>query len=281
MLRRNRVQGRRKVRRRRRMKLGRFWARTLMVGKVSLSLAMILSLTLFGYTLYQYIQNSTQLNVGEIKVMGCMNATESELLDLAKINFKASLMNLDLQGVSRRIALHPWVEKAKVRRDWARKALIIEVQERTPQALILLEDLYLVDRHGEIFKKAETADQLDFPVLTGVTRQQIMERDQMVLDLIHQALDLLDLLKQKRVFSTWEVSEINLNKQKGLTIFTLNGGIPIRLGRGGLPEKLSRLEKVLPDLQWKSKEVEYLDLNYSRKVIVKEKEAEAEKPQKS
>ena len=276
-----RVQGHRKLRRRRRKKPGQFWAWVLMTGKVSLSLAVLVSLTLFGYTVYQYIQSSTNLNVGEIKIMGCMNASESELLNLAKINFKASLMNLDLRGVSRRIALHPWVEKAKVRRDWSRKALIIEVQERIPQALILLEDLYLVDRNGKIFKKAETKDQLDLPVLTGVTRQQIMERDPVILDLIRQALDLLDLLKQRKIFTTLEVSEINLNKQKGLTIFTLNGGIPIRLGTGDLVEKINRLEKVLPDLQQKSMEVEYLDLNYSRKVIVKKKDMEEEKPQKS
>jgi cell division septal protein FtsQ len=57
--------------------------------------------------------------------------------------------------------------------------------------------------------------------------------------------------------------------------------MPIRLGSGGLSDKLSRLEKVLPDLQQKSKDVEYLDLNYPRKVVVKMKDAEKGKSRKS
>jgi hypothetical protein len=38
---------------------------------------------------------------------------------------------------------------------------------------------------------------------------------------------------------------------------------------------------VLPDLQRKIKEVEYLDLNYPRKVVVKMRDPEKEKPRKS
>jgi cell division protein FtsQ len=173
------------------------------------------------------------------------------------------------------------VEKAKVKRDWTSRALIIEVQERVPQALILLEDLYLVDRHGEVFKKAGPKDRLDFPVLTGLNRQEIMEREPQATDLLRQAVELLELLGQRKVFTPREISEIHLSKQNGLTVFTLNGAIPIRLGSGELSDKLRRLEKVLPDLQQKAKNVEYLDLNFPGKVVVKMKEAEKEKSRKS
>jgi cell division protein FtsQ len=251
------------------------------VGKGALSLAMLASLTLLGFTVYQYFQRSTRLNVGEIKIMGCMNVTETELLSLAKVDFQASLAHLDLREVSQQMAKHPWVEKVKVRRDWARKALVIEVQERVPRALILLEDLYLMDRYGEVFKKAESKDRLDIPVLTGLSRKAIRERDKRALELVRQALDLLELLGQRKAFTAREVSEIHLSKQNGLTLFTLNGGIPIRLGSGEMADKLNRLERVLPDLRQKAQEVEYLDLNYPRKVVVKMKVSEKEKPRRS
>ncbi len=277
MSRRDRCRPSRKIRRLRRKKGGgsRTWVRR--VGRGTLSLAMLVSLTLLGFTVYQYFQRSARLNIGEIKIMGCMNARESELLKLAQVDFRASLARLDLKEVSGRLAKHPWVEKAKVKRDWTSRALIIQVQERVPQAVILLEDLYLVDRHGEVFKKAEPKDRLDFPVLTGLNRQEIMAREPRAVDLLRQAVELLELLGQRKVFTPREVSEIHLSKQNGLTIFTLNGGMPIRLGLGELSDKLSRLEKVLPDLQQKSKNVEYLDLNYPRKVVVKMKDAEKEK----
>jgi len=128
------------------------------IGRGVLSLATAGSLIFLGFTAYRYFQHSGQLNIGEVRIMGCMNIVESELLDLAKVDFRSNLINLDLQEVSRRLAQHPWVEKAKVRRDFSGKALIIEVQERIPRALILLDELYLMDRNGEVFKKADPGE---------------------------------------------------------------------------------------------------------------------------
>ncbi len=234
-----------------------------------------------GYTLFQYFMQSENLPLGEIKVVGSRHASEAELLNLAGVDFTTGLVSLDLKEVSRRLRQHPWVEKAKVKRDWSRKALIIEVQERTPQALILLGDLYLVDRQGEIFKKAESRDRLDFPILTGLRRGDLQAPDPWATDLIRQALELLTLLEKRRVLGIRDVSEVHLHRQTGLTVYTLKEGIPIRLGLGNLADKLDRLEKVLPDLYPKGKEIEYLDLNYTRKVVVKMKEGEREKSRKS
>ena len=281
MSRSDRIRPKRKIRRIRREKAGKFRAWTGRIGKGALSLAMLASLVLLGFTAYQYFQRSVPLNVGEVNIMGCMNTAESELVNLANVDFKANLANLDLREISSRLAKHPWVEKAKVKRDWSRRALIIEVQERIPQALILLDDLYLVDRHGEVFKKAESRDQLDFPVLTGLGTREVMGRDPQAVNLVGQALELLGILGQKKIFTPRDVSEIHLSKQNGLTIFTLKGGVPIRLGSGGLADKIDRLEKVLPDLQPKIKEVEYVELNYPRKVVVKMRVPDKEKSRKS
>ena len=238
---------------------------------------MLASLTVLGFTAYRYFQHTAGLNVGEIKIMGCLNATETELLNLARIDFKASLMNLDLKEVSERLAQHPWVEKTKVRRDWSRMALIIEVQERVPFALILLDDLYLVDRLGEVFKKAGPKDRLDLPVLTGLQYREVQEREKGAMGLILQALELLRLLGERKVLTPQQISEVHLSKKKGLTLFILEGGMPIHVGLGKLHEKIGCLEKVLPDVQRKYKNVEYVDLNYPKKVVVKMKEKEKEK----
>ena len=138
-----------------------------------------------------------------------------------------------------------------------------------------------MDRHAGVFKKAEPRDQLDFPVLTGLDTREVMEREKEAVNLISQALELLGILRQRKIFTPRDVSEIHLSKQSGLTIFTQKGGIPIRLGSGDLADKIDRLEKVLPDLQQKIKDVEYLDLIYPKKVVVKIKGPEKEKSRKS
>jgi cell division protein FtsQ len=241
----------------------------------------VASLTFLGFNAYRYIQHSGQLNVGEVRIMGCMNIVESELLDLAKVDFRSNLFNLDLQEVSHRLARHPWVEKAKVHRDVSGKALIIEVQERVPRALILLDELYLMDRHGEPFKKAELKEKLDFPILTGVTLQQWKQKEPKAMEALQQALELLDQMEGRKHFTFQEISEIHLGRNGGLTIHTLNGGVPIRMGTGDYADKLNRLEKVMPDLRGKWGSVEYLALDYPKKVVVKMKESAPEKPRKS
>ncbi|NWF57458.1 MAG: FtsQ-type POTRA domain-containing protein [Syntrophaceae bacterium] len=276
-----RIGRQRRIRRPKKQRKGGLWARVVRAGRGALSVATAASLVFLGYTLYRYFQHSGQLHIGEVKIMGCMNIAESELLDLAKVDFRANLLSLDLQEVSRHLARHPWVEKARVRRDFSGKALIIEVQERVPRALILLDELYLMDRNGEVFKKADFKERMDLPILTGVTPQEWKEKDPRTLELLRQALELLEHLEGRKVFSLRDVSEVHLGRKMELTLYTLREGIPIRLGSGDYADKLNRLEKVLPDLRGKMKNVESLALNYPKKVVVKMKETKSERPPKS
>jgi len=281
MRRKNRIRASRKRRGWRLKKVAGLRAWPGRIGMAILSLSTLTSLAILGVTLFQYTQRSSNLNVGEIKIMGTINATESELLNLAGVDFKGSLLSLDLKEISGRLARHPWVEKAKVHRDWSRKALVIEVQERIPWALFLGEDLYLLDRQGEVIKKAEPKDRHDLPVFTGLKYQEVKKRDKTAVSLLKQALEFMEILGPRKVFNLQEVSEIHLSKQSGLTVFTIEGGIPIRIGEGGLEDKIDRLEKVFPDVRLKVKDVEYIDLNYPRKVVVKMRTTALEKSRKA
>jgi cell division septal protein FtsQ len=256
----------------------RIWAGRL--GRAAVTLAMLGSLGFLGVNLYQYIHQMSNLNVREIKIAGCVHTTESELLHIAGVNFQASLLRLDLAGISRRLSQHPWVEKVRVKRDWPRRALIIDVQERVPEALILLEDLHFLDNRGRAFKRAEWKDRLDFPILTGLTPKEVAEGDPGAAELIRNALEFLTVLKEGKAFTLREISEIHLSRSRGITLIALNG-TSIRLGSGEFAEKIARLEKVLPDLEQKMKQVEYVDLNYPKKVVVKMRTPEKEKSRKA
>jgi cell division protein FtsQ len=281
MARQGRIRGKQKIRRSKKHRSIWFNSFARRLGRGALGLATMGSLVLLGYLMYQYSQRVPLLKVGEIRIMGCLNATESELLSLANIDFKDSLVNLNLEDLSRRLSQHPWVENARVQRDWSRKALIIEVQERVPQALILFEDLYLVDQHGEVFKKADPRERMDVPVLTGLNHKDVVKKDPQTTRLILKALDLLGQMRERRMFNARQVSEIHLSKQHGITVFTIEGAIPVRLGTESFAEKLDRLEKILPDLAAKAKNIEYVDLNYPTKAVVKMRVEESRPSRKS
>lgn len=276
-----RVRRKKRSRRLKRQKESWFRVGALRAGKAVLRFATVTSLILLGLSTYRYFQHSEQLNIDEVKIMGCMHIPESELLDMTEVDFRSNLLRLDLQEVSRRLTQHPWVEKAKVRRDFSGKALLIEVQERVPRALILLDELYVVDRNGEIFKKAELKEKLDFPILTGLTLQDWKQKDPKARELIRQALEVMELLGGGKVFSLREISEIHLDKKNGVTLYTLDSSVPIRLGLGDYGDKLNRLEKVFPDIRSKLKNMEYVALNYPKKVVVKMRVGRLEKSRSS
>ncbi|HWU39059.1 MAG TPA: cell division protein FtsQ/DivIB, partial [Candidatus Acidoferrum sp.] len=99
-------------------------------------------------------------------------------------------------------------------------------------------------------------------------------------ELIRQALNFLEVLKPGKSVTAREISEIHLSRQNGITLTALNG-MSIRVGLGEFAEKVSRLEKILPDLQAKMKDVEYLDLKYPRKVVVKMRVLEKERSRRA
>lgn len=251
------------------------------IGQRALNLATIASLIFLGGNIYRYLMLTTQWRVNEIKIVGCINAKEAELLDLARLDLGMEIWKLNLAELTKSIVKHPWIKKVQVRRDWSRQALIIEVQERIPRAMIILDDLYLVDSQGKIFKRVGTKEKVDLPLLTGLGGKEIKNQDRESEELIKQALELLDLLANRQIINEHNISEINLHKQRGLTLYTLEKSLPIHLGWGDYQDKLNRLEKVLADIQKKGEEVVYVDVNYPRKIIVKLKEKQnlsAERP---
>ncbi|MGB9698614.1 MAG: cell division protein FtsQ/DivIB [Thermodesulfobacteriota bacterium] len=242
------------------------------IGKRALNLATVASLVFLGNNVYRYFVLTTQWKLNEIRVVGCVHAKEAELLDLARLDLGMEIWRLNLTELTQSLIKHPWIEKVQVRRDWSRQALIIEVQERTARAIILLDDLYLVDRQGKVFKKVGPKEKVDLPLLTGLESKGIKKQDEEGERLIKQALELLDLLAYRQIINEHNISEINLHKQRGLTLYTLDKSLPIYLGWGDYKDKLNRLEKVLADIQKKGEEVAYVDVNYPRKIVVKVKE---------
>ncbi len=252
-----------------------------LVGQRLLNLATIASLVFLGTNVYRYLLLTTQWQVNEIKIIGCVHAKEAELLNLAQLDLGMEFWKLNLAELTKSLIKHPWIERVQVRRDWSRQALIIEVQERTPRAMALLDDLYLVDSQGKIFKKVGPKEKIDLPLLTGLDAKEIKEQGKDTERLLRQALELLDHLAYRPIINQHNISEINLHKQRGLTLYTLENALPIHLGWGDFKDKLNRLEKVLADIQKKRDEVVRVDVTYPRKIIVKVKEREkmlAEQP---
>jgi cell division protein FtsQ len=216
----------------------------------------------------QMLLDSGYFGVKQIRVEQQLRVSEGDILDASDIKVGASLFDLELYMIGRKIEEHPWIARADVERSFPDQ-VVIRVVEREVRAIIDLGYLYYVDKAGVVFKMLDSADQLNYPVITGIDRQYLLDNPDQTQDSLNLALLLMDELDSRTTFNLEDVSEIHYDQQEGLILHTRIGGVPVRLGKMGFRAKLERLERIYSDLEPRLMALKYIDLNVSDRVIVK------------
>lgn len=221
-----------------------------------------------GWQLYRMISHTTWLRLETIEVSPLKKLTRSEVVAMAGVKPGDPLLGISLKGVVEQLAKNPWVEQVQVRRYFPH-TLSITLSERTPKAVANVGCLYYVDTKGEPFKALVDGDRLDYPLITGVSEEDLVKDPAGTRDALKNALALIDTLKTGRSFSLEDVSEIHYDKGYGFTLFTMVGGVPVKLGNSGFGEKLARFSGIYTDLKPQMQALDYIDLDYGDKIIVK------------
>ena len=216
----------------------------------------------------QMLLESGYFGVQQVRVEHQVRVTEGEILDASDIEIGDSLFDLELHMIGRKIEENPWIARAEVERSFPDQ-VVIRVVEREARAIIDLGYLYYVDKAGEVFKMLDASDQLDYPVITGIDRQYLLDNPDQTQGCLNMALQLMDELNSRTLFNLDDVSEIHYDQQEGLILHTRVGGVPVRMGKLGFDVKLNRLEKVYSDLEPRLTALKYIDLNVTDRVIVK------------
>jgi len=213
-----------------------------------------------GYSAFRWLAEGDALRIGAIRFQGASRSSEAELLALLPVKVGDSILSADVDAAERALARHPWVKGAEVGRRLP-AALEIRVTEREPRALVDLGGLYLVDREAQVFKRATPGDGLDLPLITGFTRDDYVQRRGDLELLLAGALALLDAYSAGGLGEIAPLSEIHVDADEGLTLYVGEEGTQVRLGIGDLPQKLSRLHRVLASLRAAGKRPEVLHLD--------------------
>jgi cell division protein FtsQ len=216
----------------------------------------------------QMLLESGYFGVQQVRVEQQERVTEGDILDASDIQVGDSLFDLELHMIGRKIEEHPWIARADVERSFPDQ-VVIRVVEREARAIIDLGYLYYVDNAGEVFKMLDADDQLDYPVITGIDRQYLLDNPDQTQGCLNLALQLMNELDNRNLFNLDDVSEIHYDQQEGIILHTKIGGVPVRMGTFGFSVKLNRLEKIYSDLEPRLMALEYIDLNVSDRVIVK------------
>ncbi len=243
----------------------RFLPRVLRIGIAVFSVSLIV---VGGFFISQFLMASDLFRVEEVTVYGNQRLNKQQVVVLSDIEKGINTFDLDLDLIGHKIEENPWIATAQVQRIFPRQ-VVIRVTERKPVAIINLGYLYYLDRRGEIFKVLDADDSLDYPVVTGFEYKKAQQHDTEYARDLRQIVELLADIRQRPQFDLKQVSEVHRDKAGNLTLFTLRGGVRVKLGRGHYTKKLDRLEKIYARLKPKLKILDYIDLNVDEKVIVR------------
>jgi len=252
----------------------KFWTRLLLwnlgfAGLAVLCLALVL--------LYYHLLTAPYFcikDIRDIEIYGTKRLSADLICRLAGVGPGTNLLALRPQQVEQTLAAHPWIARAELTRKWPSR-LEITVYEREPVALVQLDELYYTDRQGSLFKPLSPGEPHDFPVITGLRQEQLINGVRVPPRLFKEILALLNLLKTAQPpLNLANISEIHVDQERGFTLIANGLRGAVHLGARDLPGKLAKFASVWPFLKQQGlpSRLEGINLDYPRKVLLSLKE---------
>jgi cell division protein FtsQ len=153
----------------------------------------------------------------------------------------------------------PWIKDAMVRKDLTGK-VIVQITEAVAIAVLQADKKpYLVDREGLRLEEIVEEPVYFLPVIK-IDPASCREA-------YHEAIVLAGILYDRKVMAHGGNIELSGARPEDITMRVDN--VPVRIGAGDLTKKLEKLIFVRDELIKRNMAVEYIDLRFLDKIVVK------------
>jgi cell division protein FtsQ len=207
----------------------------------------------------------------DVSFKGIKRVSQAQLLQKGGLENGVNLLALNLSEVKKNMESTPWVKNVFLHRELPNK-LQVEVTEQQPIFLVLVQqDLYYLNDEGLLFKKSEIKDGVSIPLLTGLEKKDWTPTGQLKSSILQELISLQRFLSQGRdPFYPNKLSEIHYDPDCGFSLFTIERGIRITLGKEEIPERIKRLERVWAELEKRPNQalLKGISLQYGQRIIV-------------
>ncbi len=189
-----------------------------------------------------YIAEDAAFEVHEVRFVGAERTSPVALRHLADLRTGEHLASADLGHTVVNIERHPWVSSARARRVFP-STVEIELVEHEPVLLLAVDGLWYLDAAGQPFRRART-DDLDYPVLTGLSPELVEQHPGLAAAASRAALATLAAAEAEGVLSSADISELNLDLERGFTV-VLRSGSELVLGWTDPSERFVRVAQMV------------------------------------
>jgi cell division protein FtsQ len=198
--------------------------------------------------LVRYTRTSPRFAVKVVHVQGNIHRSPEDIARAGGIATERNIFATDLDAAQGRLLADPWIERVSLRRRLP-STIVVDVVEREAHGMVAIgADLYLVTRHGELFKKYEPGDPYDLPVISGIRAEEVAEDRAAAVGLIRRALDVVGDYEHTAAAKAHPVQEANLQDDGGIVLVVGKSATALHLGRGPYRQSLEQASRVLFEL---------------------------------
>ncbi|BEQ16354.1 cell division protein FtsQ/DivIB [Desulfoferula mesophila] len=236
-----------------------------------LATGVFLGVSLALLATWSLLSTSRALAVQRAEVWGTGHLSRLDILSAAEVGSDSNLLALPVGEIAQRVRALPWVQTAEVRRRLP-DTVIIQVSERRPAYMALVEGhLFYLDQDLRPIAVHRRRALPDLPVITGLSRADLAQPDDEVLELMAAARRLLGLLPASDLAPGGRLAELHLDRVWGISLLFNDLTPVVRLGFKDYARRLARLEQVRGDLDQRGEleRARLIDLESSRRVVVR------------
>ncbi len=225
-----------------------------------------------------YLRHSETMYIKRVELVGeTAHIEPDELLKLSGITPQDKLFTVDLTQVSENLQLFPWIQTARVRREFP-GTIQIHVTERVPYLYVAFEnEIYIADKSGLVFKKKEARENYDLPVITGFSKAVVTHYPEIAKKDMRTVIDFYNAVAQGKFYRGFGIAQIHFDAVTGLTVFTGGHELEIFYGRHDTGAKQQKLDQIADQSQKWAGAFARLDLNSENRIIARKKHYEQKK----
>jgi cell division protein FtsQ len=226
---------------------GRKW---LMVTAIIIT---ILVITGVGALAYEYFF------IREINFYGNRHLSVEDLNALTGCSTSSRLFSISSGEIYRRLKKSPWIKEAIVRKDLAGR-MDVHLTESVAIGILMSEDKsWLIDREGVRLEAIRQEPSYFLPVIRTDPSANG--------EAYQEAVTLAEILYDKKVMAQSGNIEISGTRPEDITMKA--DDLVVRVGAGEFVKKLDKLNFVKEEIARRNMKVEYVDLRFADKIVVK------------
>lgn len=200
---------------------------------------------------HRFLTTTTRFSIDGVEAQGSQRYNEGELLALAGLRRGTNLFTVDLVAAERKLTEDPWIESAHVARKLPDK-LTITVEELAAAALAVVDGtIYLVTREGRPIKPLESGDFGDYPVVTGVSAEQLATDRHLAEERIAAGITLLDYYRRTGLSQAFPAQEVLMDADGRVSLTVGTPPITLQLGKNDFRQKLLMAGRIVGTLRAK------------------------------